>query len=82
MMGGFHCGCNTQFNRSKPTVQEYLRATREQEMTAYFHLDCLIVGLTPSKRHKTSNEDFSNNCRPNERISIEIMLRSSYLLCP
>ena len=59
MVGSFHRGFKT---RARPTVQEYFRAIREQLVTTDFHLDCLAVGLTPSKKRKTSNEDLYQIC--------------------
>ncbi|KAL5251921.1 hypothetical protein ACHWQZ_G014902 [Mnemiopsis leidyi] len=57
LVEGFHRGFETRVNRARPTVQEYFRAIREQQVTKDFHLDRLAVGLTPSKKRKTSNRD-------------------------
>ena len=62
MVEGFHRGFKTRVNRARPTVQEYFRAIREQQVTTDFHLDRLAVGLTPSKKRKTSNEDLYQIC--------------------
>ncbi len=55
MVEGFHRGFKTRVNRPRPTVQEYFRAIREQQVTTDYHIDRLIVGLTPSKKRKTRN---------------------------
>ena len=62
MVEGFHRGFKTRVNRARPTVQEYFRAIREQQVTTDFHLDRLAVGLTPSKKRKTSNDDLYLIC--------------------
>ena len=56
MVEGFHRGFRTRVNRARPSVQEYFRAIREQQVTTDYHLDRLSVGITPSKRRKTNNE--------------------------
>ena len=43
----FHCGFKTRVNRARPTVQEYFRAVREEQVTTDFHLDRLAVGTYP-----------------------------------
>ena len=62
MVEGFHRGFKTRINRARPTVQEYFRAIREQQVTTDFHLDRLAVGLTPSKKRKTSNQVLNQIC--------------------
>ena len=66
MVEGFHLGFKCKVNRPKPSVQEYFRAVRDQQITTDFHLDRLAHGMTPAKKRKTSNhvlykicEDFS-----------------------
>ena len=39
MVEGFHRGFKTRVNRPKPTVQEYFRAIREQQVTTDYHLE-------------------------------------------
>ena len=48
MVEGFHRGFKTRVNRSKPSVQEYFRAIKEQQVVTDYHLDRLAVGKTPS----------------------------------
>ena len=62
LVEGFHRGFKTRVNRARPTVQEYFRAIREQQVTTDFHLDRLAVGLTPSKKRRTSNRDLFAIC--------------------
>ena len=47
---------------ARPTVQEYFRAIWEEQVTTDFHLDRFAVGLTPSKKRKTCNEDLYQIC--------------------
>ena len=59
MVEGFHRGFKSRVNRPKPTVQEYFRAIREQQVITDYHIDRLGVGKTPSKKRvkrKTSND--------------------------
>ena len=59
MVEGFHRGFKSRVNRPKPTVQEYFRAIRDQQVITYYHIDRLGVGGTPSKKRvkrKTSND--------------------------
>ena len=49
-------------NRPSPSVQEYFRAIREQQVTTDFHLDRLGTGLTPAKRRKTGNRELHEIC--------------------
>ena len=62
MVEGFHRGFRTRVNRPKPSVQEYFRAIREQQVTSDYHIDRLGVGKTPSKRRKTSHEELFKIC--------------------
>ena len=62
LVEGFHRGFKTRVNRARPTVQEYFRAILEQQVTTDFHLDRLAVGLTPSKKRRTSNRDLFAIC--------------------
>ena len=55
MVEGFHLGFKCKVNRPKPSIQEYLRADRDQRITTDFHLDRLAHGKTPAKKRKTSN---------------------------
>ena len=41
-------GFKSRVNRPKPTVQEYFRAIREQQVITDHHIDRLGVGKTPS----------------------------------
>ena len=41
MVEGFHRGFKTRVNRPKPSVQEYFRAIKEQQVTTDFHVDLL-----------------------------------------
>ena len=52
MVEGFHLGfkCKVKLNRPKPSVQEYFRAVRDQQITNDFHLDRLAHGKTPAKK--------------------------------
>ena len=38
MVEGFHRGFKSRVNRSKPTLQEYIRA-REQQVITDYHID-------------------------------------------
>ena len=62
MVEGFHRGFETRVNRAKPSVQEYYRAVREQQVTTDFHLDRLARNITPSKKRKTTNNDLREIC--------------------
>ena len=62
MVEGFHRGFKTRVNRPKPSVQEYFRAIKEQQVTTDFHVDRLGAGLTPAKKRKTSNKDLYEIC--------------------
>ena len=61
MVEGFHRGFKTRVNRPKPTVQEYFRAIRDEQSVTDYHIDRLEVGITPSKRRRTSNENLIEN---------------------
>ena len=47
MVEGFHRGFKTRVHRPKPSVQDYFRAIREQQVMTDFHLDRLEAGITP-----------------------------------
>ena len=49
---GFHRGFKTRVNRPKPSVQEYFRAIKEQQVVTD---DRLAVGKTPSKKRRISS---------------------------
>ena len=76
MVEGFHRGFKSRVNRPKPTVQEYFRAIREQQVITDYHIDRLGVGKTPSKKRvkrKTSNDQLFQICSksvPNTRITL------------
>ena len=54
MVEDFHRGfIKTRVNRPKPSVQEYVRAVKEEQVMTDYHLDRLSVGETPSKRRGT-----------------------------
>ena len=55
MVEGFHRGFRTRVNRPKPSVQEYFRAIREEQVKTDYHMDRLSAGITPSKKRKTCN---------------------------
>ena len=46
LVEGFHRGFKTRVNRARPTVQEYFRAVREEQVTTDFHMDRLAGVLT------------------------------------
>ena len=48
--------------RPKPSVQEYFRAVRDQQITTDFHIDCLAHGKTLAKKRKTSNDVLCQIC--------------------
>ena len=62
MVEGFHRGFKTRVNRPKPSVQEYVRAVKEQQVLTDFHLDRLSVGKTPSKRRRTCHTQLHEIC--------------------
>ena len=62
MVEGFHLGFKCKVNRPKPSVQEYFRAVRDQQITTDFHLDRLAHGKTPAKKRKTSNDVLYQIC--------------------
>ena len=73
LVEGFHRGFKTRVNRARPTVQEYFRAVREEQVTTDFHLDRLAVGLTPSKkRSRSSNSDLFAICSGFEDYSLTL----------
>ena len=62
---GLHRGFKSRVNRPKPTVQEYFRAIREQQVITDYHIDRLGVGKTPSKKRikrKISNNQLFHIC--------------------
>ena len=62
MVEGFHRGFKTRVNRPKPSVQEYVRAVKEEQVMTDFHLDRLSVGKTPSKRRRTCHAHLNDIC--------------------
>ena len=54
MVEGFHLGLKAKVNRPRPTVQEYFRAIRDQQVTTDFHQDRLASGTTQAKKRRTS----------------------------
>ena len=48
MVEGFHRGFKSRVNRPKPTVQEYFRAIREQQVITDYHIDQLGFAKTSS----------------------------------
>ncbi|KAL5264936.1 hypothetical protein ACHWQZ_G005882 [Mnemiopsis leidyi] len=62
MVEGFHRGFKTRVNRPKPSVQEYVRAVKEEQVMTDFHLDRLSVGKTPSKRRRTCHTHLHDIC--------------------
>ena len=57
MVEGFHRGFKSKVNRPKPTVQEYFRAIREEQVITDYRVDRLGVGKTPSKKRRTSSDE-------------------------
>ena len=51
-----------QSNRPKPSVQEYFRAIKEQQVVTDYHLDRLAVGKTPSKKRRISSSILYDLC--------------------
>ena len=63
MVEGFHLGFKAKVNRPKPSVQEYVKAIRDQQVTTDFHIDRLGHGKTPGKkRRNTQNHVLYNIC--------------------
>ena len=62
MVEGFHRGFRTRVNRPKPSVQEYVRAVKEEQVMTDYHLDRLNVGKTPSKRRRTCHTHLYDIC--------------------
>ena len=62
MVEGFHLGFKSKVNRPKPSVQEYFRAIRDQQVTTDYHLDRLAAGMTPAKKRKTGNHVLYKIC--------------------
>ena len=62
MVEGFHLGFKSKVNRPKPSVQEYFRAVRDQQITTDFHLDRLSHGITPAKKRKTKDHVLHEIC--------------------
>ena len=48
-------GFKSKDNRPKPSVQEYFRANRDQQVTTDYHLDRLAHDMTPAKKRKNLN---------------------------
>ena len=61
MVEGFHRRFKSRVNRPKPTVQEYFRAIREQQVITDYHIDRLGVGKTPSNKRVSSNYHYLKN---------------------
>ena len=71
MVEGFHSGFKSKVNRPKPSVQEYFRAIRDQQVTTHYHLDRLAHGMTPAKKRKNQNHvlyDICVNCNQYDSI--------------
>ena len=62
MVDGFHRGFRTRVNRPKPSVQEYVRAVKEEQVMTDYHLDRLSVDKTPSKRRRTCHTHLYDIC--------------------
>ena len=62
MVEGFHRGFKSRVHRPKPSVQEYVRAIKEQQVITDFHLDRLSVGKTPSKRRRVCHSKLYDLC--------------------
>ena len=62
MVEGFHRGFKTRVNRPKPSVQEYFRAIKKQQVVTDYHLDRLAVGKTPSKKRRISSSILYDLC--------------------
>ena len=62
MVEGFHRGFKIRLNRPKPSVQEYVRAVKEQQVITDFHLDRLSIGKTPSKKRRIDNTQLYDLC--------------------
>ena len=62
MVEGFHRGFKSRVHRPKPSVQEYVRAIKEQQVITDFHLDRLSVGKTPSKRRRVNHSKLYDLC--------------------
>ena len=68
MVEGFHRGFKSRVNRPKPSVQEYFRAIREQQVTTDYHIDRMSAGITPSKKRKTNNDGLYAICCDSIRV--------------
>ena len=53
---GFHRGFKSRVHRPKPSVQEYVRAIKEQQVITDFHIDRLSVGKTPTCRYESDQQ--------------------------
>ena len=62
MVEGFHLGFKAKVNRPRPTVQEYFRGIRDQQVNTDFHLDRLASSTTPAKKRRTSNHVLYEIC--------------------
>ena len=63
MVEGFHLSFKAKVNCPRPSVQEYFRAIKEQQVTTDYHLDHLAFGMTPAKKRKTRNSNLYEICR-------------------
>ena len=55
-------GFKSKVNRPTPSVQEYFRAIRDQQVTTDYHLDRLAHGMTPAKKRKNLNHVLYDIC--------------------
>ena len=62
LVEGFHSGFKSKVNRPKPSVQEYFRAIRDQQVTTDYHLDRLAHGMTPAMKRKNLNHVLYDIC--------------------
>jgi hypothetical protein len=63
MVEGFHLCFKCKVNRSKPSVQEYFIAIRDQQVTTDYDLARLAAGMTPAKKRKTTNHVLYKICK-------------------
>ena len=68
MIKGFHLGFKSKVNRPKPTVQEYFKAVRDQQVSTDYHLDRLEQGMTPVKKRKTNNHGGGSNNKKDHAV--------------
>ena len=62
MVEGFHRAFRTRLSKSKPTVQSYFKAIREQLVQTDYDLDRLEGGITPSKRRRLDHGGLQTIC--------------------